>query len=196
MINEAIVLAGGMGTRLKEVVADIPKPMAEINGKPFLYYLNNYLIKNGITHIILSVGYKSDIIKKYFGTGNKSVKISYAIEETPLGTGGGIRCAMKYANNQHVFIVNGDTLFNIRLQELADLHQEKNAALTMALRRMKDGSRYGSVVTDHSNKIIAFHEKKDDIKNVLINGGTYLIDKHLFLTKNFPEKFSMLSFMK
>lgn len=190
MFNEAIVLAGGMGTRLKEVVADIPKPMAEINGKPFLNYLINYLAKNGITHIILSVGYKADLIRKYFRTGNKSVKISYAIEETPLGTGGGIFLAMKQAANEHIFVVNGDTLFNIKLQEMAHFHQLKNAALTVALRRIKDGSRYGSVITDHSNKIIAFNEKKEGVENVIINGGTYLIDKQQFLRKDFPEKFS------
>ncbi len=190
MINEAIVLAGGMGTRLKEVVADIPKPMADINGKPFLQYLINYLSKNDIKHVILSIGYKSELIKEYFGNGNKSVKISYAIEETPLGTGGGILLAMKQTTTRHIFIVNGDTLFNVKLQELAHFHQQKSAALSVALRRMKDGSRYGSVITNRSNKIIAFNEKKEGTENVLINGGTYLIDKQLFLNNNFPNKFS------
>ena len=190
MSNEAIVLAGGMGTRLKEVVADLPKPMASINGKPFLEYLINYLAKNGITHVILSVGYKSELIKNHFGNQFNSVNISYATEETPLGTGGGILLALQQAKTNHVFIVNGDTLFNINLQKLANAHHQKNAVLSVALRRMDDGSRYGSVVIDEKDRIKAFKEKNAEAKNVLINGGTYLIEKSHFLETKFPDKFS------
>lgn len=190
MSNEAIVLAGGMGTRLQKVVADLPKPMANINGKPFLEYLINYLAKNDVTHVILSVGYKSKLIINHFGHRFNSVKISYATEETPLGTGGGIRLALQQAKTNHVFIVNGDTLFNIKLQKLAQYHHQKKAALSVALRRMEDGSRYGSVVTDENYRINAFKEKNADAQNVLINGGTYLIDKSLFLKIKFPDKFS------
>jgi len=190
MSNEAIVLAGGMGTRLKKVVSDLPKPMASINGKPFLEYLINYLAKNEINHIILSVGYKSELIKDYFGNRFNTVKISYATEQSPLGTGGGIRLALQQAKSNHVFIVNGDTLFNIKLQKLAQYHQQKNAILSVALRRMEDGSRYGSVVIDENNRIKAFTEKNAYVQNVLINGGTYFIDKPLFLKTKFPDKFS------
>ena len=99
MCNEAIILAGGLGTRLSEVISEIPKPMADINGKPFLEYLLNYLKKNGITHVIFSVGYKSEVIKTHFGSRYKSIKISYAIEKFPLGTGGGICLAIQKAKN-------------------------------------------------------------------------------------------------
>ncbi len=190
MSSEAIILAGGKGTRLKEVVADLPKPMASINEKPFLEYLINYLEQNGIKHIILSVGYKAEVIQNYFGTNFNSIKISYAVENEPLGTGGGIYLAMQQAKEEQVFIVNGDTLFNIELQKLAQLHQQKTAALSIALRKVTDGSRYGSVVIDEKNKIKAFREKNENAKNVLINGGTYLIDKDLFLNINFPKIFS------
>ncbi len=190
MSSEAIILAGGKGTRLKEVVADLPKPMASINEKPFLEYLINYLEQNGIKHIILSVGYKAEVIQNYFGTNFNSIKISYAVENEPLGTGGGIYLAMQQAKEEQVFIVNGDTLFNIELQKLAQLHQQKTAALSIALRKVTDASRYGSVVIDEKNKIKAFREKNENAKNVLINGGTYLIDKDLFLNINFPKIFS------
>lgn len=190
MSNEAIVLAGGIGTRLKKVVSDLPKPMASINGKPFLEYLINYLARNEITHVILSVGYKSEHIKNHFENEFKSVNISYASEEIPLGTGGGIRLALQQAKTNHVFIVNGDTLFNIDLQKLADAHHKKNAALSVALRKMVDGSRYGSVIIDENNRIKAFKEKNAEAKNVLINGGTYLIEKSHFLETKFPDKFS------
>lgn len=190
MSNEAIILAGGKGTRLRKVVSDIPKPMANINGKPFLEYLFHYLSKNGITHIILSVGYKAELIRGYFGPEFNSVKISYANEETPLGTGGGILLAMQQAKSEDVFIINGDTLFNINLQKLAQHHYKKNAALSVALRKMEDGSRYGSVVIDEKNRIKAFREKNANAGNVLINGGTYLIDRTLFLKTKFPDKFS------
>ena len=190
MSSEAIVLAGGIGTRLKKVVSDLPKPMASINGKPFLEYLINYLAKNEISHVILSVGYKSEHIKNHFVNEFKSVKISYATEEIPLGTGGGIRLALQQAKTNNVFIVNGDTLFNIDLQKLANAHHSKNAALSVALRKMVDGSRYGSVIIDENNRIKAFKEKNAEAKNVLINGGTYLIEKSHFLDTKFPDKFS------
>lgn len=190
MINEAIVLAGGMGTRLKEMVDDVPKPMANINGKPFLEYLVNYLGENGVTHIVLSVGYKAELVKNYFGTEFNSIKISYATEEIPLGTGGGILLAMRKTKTRHVFILNGDSLFNIKLQELVHFHQQKNAAFSVALKRMEDGSRYGSVIIDEKNKITAFKEKSHSSKNVLINGGTYILDRQLFLSNKFPDQFS------
>ena len=190
MCNEAIILAGGLGTRLSGVISEIPKPMADVNGKPFLEYLLNYLERNGITHVILSVGYKSEIIKTHFGSRYKSIKISYATEKFPLGTGGGICLAIQKAKNNNIFIINGDTLFNISLNKLARYHKQKNAELSVALRKIKDGSRYGSVLINENNKITAFKEKSESKKNVLINGGIYLINKKQFRRRKFPERFS------
>jgi D-glycero-alpha-D-manno-heptose 1-phosphate guanylyltransferase len=190
MYNEAIVLAGGMGTRLSKVINDVPKPMAGINGKPFLEFLLSYLVNNGISHIILSVGYKSEIIKEHFGLSFKGAVISYACETSPLGTGGGIKLALEKTKGKQVYVLNGDTLFNIDLKILAQSHSTTNAKLTIALRIMEDGARFGSVEVDKLHQITAFHEKNENAKSVLINGGIYLIDKTWMLNKTFPDKFS------
>jgi len=190
MCNEAIVLAGGAGTRLKEVVADKPKPMALINNKPFLEYLLNYLAKNGIVHVILSVGFKAEQIQNYFGNKYRNLKISYATEDQPLGTGGGIRLALQNAKTENIFIVNGDTLFNVNLQKISDFHKKNKSDLTIALNEVKDGSRYGSILIDNTHKIVNFEEKKETKQEAMINGGTYLLSKRSFLNINFPEKFS------
>lgn len=190
MYKEAIILAGGIGTRLKEVVPDSPKPMALINGKPFLEYLLKYLSKNGITHVILSVGFKAEQIQNYFKNKFNNLEIIYSVEKQPLGTGGGIRLALQKAKTENVFIVNGDTLFNIDLQKITDFHKKNNSDLSIALNKIDDSSRYGTILIDDNNKIIRFKEKNEKKISALINGGTYLISKTQFLKLNLPEKFS------
>ena len=128
---EAIVLAGGFGTRLKEVVSDVPKPMAPVNGKPFLEYLIKDLGEKGIRHIILAVGYKKKIIKEYFKNRYESIEITYSEELTPLGTGGAIKKALKLAKEEDVFIVNGDTFFDIDLKRMKEFHTENKSILTV-----------------------------------------------------------------
>ena len=111
--REAIVLAGGRGTRLQPLVNDRPKPMAEINGRPFLAWLLDDLITKGITRIILSVGYRHEMIRNWFGERYRGCELCYAVEETPLGTGGGLRKALELARSEVVFVVNGDTWFPV-----------------------------------------------------------------------------------
>ena len=190
MENEAIILAGGFGTRLKGIIDDKPKPMAPVNGRPFLEYLLYYLDNQGITHAILSVGYKSETISGYFGNKFKSILIDYAHETEPLGTGGGILNALNYSKSSSIYILNGDTLFNIDLKKLYNIHQSRRSELTIALRKMEDGSRYGSVEIDDENRIKAFTEKKEGLTNILINGGVYLLNKATFLEQSFPARFS------
>ena len=112
---EAIVLAGGLGTRLRSVVSELPKPMAPVGDKPFLEYILKYLKKNGIDKVVLSVGYKWETIKEYFGDSFEDIELVYSIENEPLGTGGAIKQAMEYVSDVNVFIVNGDTFFDIDL---------------------------------------------------------------------------------
>jgi len=172
---EALILAGGFGTRLKHIVSDVPKPMAPVNGHPFLEYIFNYLIDNGIRHIVLAIGYKGDIIKSYFGDSYKGISITYSIEDTPLGTGGAIKKALNYCNNDNVFIINGDTYYNVDLNLMKEFHNTKKSNLTVAVKTMYDFDRYGSVITKN-DMIIEFKEKKK-IASGKINGGTYLIKK-------------------
>ena len=116
-IKEAIILAGGKGTRLKSLVADIPKPLAPINNIPFLTILIRYLKTQGIQRVILSVGYKWELIKNEYGNKFEDIDIYYSIEETPLGTGGGIAKALKMANSKNVLILNGDSFCKIDIED-------------------------------------------------------------------------------
>ncbi|WP_307993425.1 nucleotidyltransferase family protein [uncultured Clostridium sp.] len=180
---EAIVLAGGFGTRLKEVVSDVPKPMAPVNGKPFLEYLIKDLGEKGIRHIILAVGYKKEIIKEYFKNRYENIEITYSEELTPLGTGGAIKKALKLAKEADIFIVNGDTFFDVDLKRMKEFHTEKKSTLTVAVKEMENFDRYGSLVIKE-NRIMEFEEKKKKDKGK-INGGIYLIDKEKFI---FPKE--------
>lgn len=184
---EAIVLAGGFGTRLKEVVSDVPKPMAPVNGKPFLEYLIKDLGEKGIRHIILAVGYKKEIIKEYFKNRYENIEITYSEELTPLGTGGAIKKALKLAKEADIFIVNGDTFFDVDLKRMKEFHTENKSTLTVAVKEMENFDRYGSLVIKEK-KIIEFEEKKKKNKGK-INGGIYLIKKDL-LNRIEKEKFS------
>ncbi len=186
---EAIVLAGGLGTRLKKLVSDVPKPMAPVGGKPFLSYILRWLNQNGITHVIFSVGYKWETIQKVYGEEYLSMRLSYSVEKSPLGTGGAIALAMKKVKENEVFIINGDTFFNINLKEFRDLHIKKNREVSLALKPMENFDRYGKVELDNGNRIIKFLEKQPTPKG-LINAGIYLVDKNS--NRFFPptEKFS------
>jgi len=179
MIQEAIILAGGLGTRLRKVVKDVPKPMADINGKPFLWYLLNYLNNQGIEKVILSVGYKYEIIKSYFGDKFKNLKIIYSIEKELLGTGGAIKKALSLVEGDEAFVLNGDTFFDIDLNNFYNLHKNKKSILSIALKYMCNFSRYGRVLINENNKIIAFEEKKF-YKEGYINGGIYILKKDIF----------------
>ncbi|WP_230410038.1 sugar phosphate nucleotidyltransferase [Candidatus Kuenenia stuttgartensis] len=172
---EAIILAGGYGTRLQSVIKDIPKPMADINGRPFLSYLMDYLLCQNIRKILLSVGYKHEIIKNYFGLRYKNLDIEYVIEDKPLGTGGAIKEALKWVEGDDVVVLNGDTFFYLELKKLIEFHLAQDAILTIAVKLMHNFDRYGTVVLKEG-KIINFEEKTFKAAGY-INGGVYVIKK-------------------
>jgi len=188
---EAIILAGGFGRRLKNLVNDVPKSMASVNGKPFLEYLLNFLSGQGIQKAILSVGYMNTTIQSHFKNYYKSILITYAIEEEPLGTGGGMLNALKNVEGSRAVVLNGDSMFRIDLHALQNLHEVNNADITLALRYLEDTSRYGSVHIDQAKQIVGFTEKQPDSGPGYINGGIYLINKEFFVANQFPEKFSV-----
>jgi len=191
MIRQAIVLAGGFGTRLQTVVQDLPKPMALINNRPFLDYQLSYLKSFGIKHIIFSVGYKYEHIVGFFGRQYNGMRIEYAVEKEPLGTGGGIKNAFQWVNSGAALVVNGDTLFEVNLKDFYNKHQQSAAILSLALRNINDVSRYGIVETDTKHRIIGFAEKGAKTGQGQINGGVYLIEKRFFENHHFESKFSM-----
>lgn len=189
MTNEAIILAGGFGTRLASVV-DVPKPMAPINDIPFLEYILNYLAKHHVTKIHLAVGYKHQVILDYFGKQYKSCELNYVVEDTPLGTGGAIKKALAEVESDKVFIINGDTLFDVDLAQMEEEFNSNHAAVSLALKPMQNFDRYGVVEIDSSNKILAFKEKQY-CENGAINGGIYLLKSNVFEGLDFPEQFSL-----
>ena len=188
---EAIILAGGLGTRLQKVVNDKPKSMALINDKPFLEYLLNFLTGQDIRKVILSIGYKREMILNYFKDRYKHLPIFYAIEEEPLGTGGGIVNAMEQVEEECAFVLNGDSMFRIDMHAMLQFHLKIKADLTMALRYLDDTSRFGTVKIDQTKKVTGFNEKKQDACPGYINGGVYLINKGFLLSGSFGKQFSI-----
>ena len=190
MKKEAIILAGGFGTRLQGVVKDLPKPMAPVNGRPFLTYILDYLIDYEYEKVVLSVGYLHEKIVDYFGRNYKTLEIDYAVEEEPLGTGGGILFAMSKCSTDNVLVINGDTMFKVDLTAFGRFHQEKKGLLSIVLREVEDVSRYGSVSVDDNGIITLFAEKQASSGKGFINGGVYLINKKLFEKYPQRQKFS------
>jgi len=188
---EAIILAGGFGIRLRPAISDLPKSMARINNRPFLEYLLDRLIQYGAGHAILSVGYMHEHISTHFGRAYKNLKISYAIEEQPLGTGGGLRLAMEQAKSDNVLVLNGDTLFMIDLYVFNDFHLHQKSLFSIALKQVNDTGRYGAVSINEKGRIAGFSEKQSSGEPGYINAGVYLISKKYFLNFSLPEVFSL-----
>ena len=180
---EAIILAGGLGTRLRSVVSEVPKCMAPVGGNPFLQYQLEWLSRFDISHVVLSVGYLKEVIEEFVASREWPFKVSYAVEKEPLGTGGGIRLALSRCKGKKVFVLNGDTFFNVDLNALTF-----TAPVTLALKPMRDFDRYGAVDWD-GDLVEAFHEKAHCAEG-LINGGVYAIDRTTLDMSLFPKKFS------
>lgn len=189
MIKEAIILAGGLGTRLKETVPDLPKCMAPVAGRPFLFYVINYLRSQGIEKFIFATGYMHEIIEEYLNTQFPTLNFECSVEKEPLGTGGAILLACTKVNEENVLITNADTLFKINIDELATMHHENAADATLALKPMTNFDRYGIVETDENNRISKFREKQF-CEQGNINGGTYILNVMSFIENSWPPVFS------
>ncbi len=183
MLKEAIILAGGFGTRLQAVVSDVPKPMAPINNEPFLNYVFDYLLHYKIEHVVLSTGYLADKISDYYKNEYRGIKISYTKEETPLGTGGGIRLAMTKCYTSDVLVLNGDSFFDVNITDHFNNHISKQADCSLALRKVFNASRYGTILLGIGNAIETFKEKDNIEQTGLINGGVYILNRKLYLSK-------------
>lgn len=170
---EAIILAGGFGTRLRESVPNLPKPMAPIGERPFLEILLESLASKGFDRIVLSLGYMADKVLTHFGSSYAGMEIDYVIEYSPLGTGGAVRLALTKCKADKVFIFNGDTFLDIETYGLSSL-QDSSAPWIVA-REIKDTSRYGCLVVE-DDRLLGFTEK-ESVGPGLINAGCYLLDK-------------------
>ena len=187
--REGLILAGGLGTRLRSVVSDLPKCMAPVAGRPFLFYVINYLRSQGVEKFIFSLGYKHEIIQEYLNDQFSTLQYECSIEEEPLGTGGAIQLACQKTTEKNVIVANGDTLFKINGKELFSFHSEQEADCTLALKPMRHFDRYGVVELNENNTVKDFKEKQF-YETGLINGGLYVLNTSNFLAKKFPAKFS------
>lgn len=189
LIREAVILAGGLGTRLRDTVPDLPKCMAPVAGHPFLFYVIRYLRSAGITRFVFSLGYKHEAVEAFLQDELANLDYACVIENQPLMTGGALKLALGATRADQVLVLNGDTMFKADLHALGDLHQSVQAECTLALKPMHHFDRYGAVVTAEDGRILAFSEKKHvDAGN--INAGVYVLDKKRFLAMLWPEVFS------
>jgi len=176
-IRTAIVLAGGLGTRLRSEIGEFPKPLAPIDKEPFLTYVFKYLQKNGVNSVVLSVGYKWELIQAKYGNQWEDIQIQYAVEDKRLGTGGAIKLAMTYIDSDDFYVLNGDTLFDVNLLTLETFHFKHKAQCSLALKELLKVDRYGCVELSDT-KITAFQEKEYRDKTI-INGGVYCLNKSI-----------------
>jgi D-glycero-alpha-D-manno-heptose 1-phosphate guanylyltransferase len=188
---EAIILAGGFGTRLQSRLNGIPKPMVQVAGRPFLEILVDRLVDAGFDRVILSVGHLAKVIQDHFGGAWRGVAVDYVVEEEPLGTGGAIRKAMERISASSAFVFNGDTWLDVDAGAMAALHQQSQASITLALSRVADMARYGGVELS-DGKVVSFIEKGREGPG-WINGGVYILSSDFQWPSNLPARFSFES---
>jgi D-glycero-alpha-D-manno-heptose 1-phosphate guanylyltransferase len=186
---KAIVLAGGLGTRLARVTGEIPKPMAPIGSRPFLEYLLDYLIEQGSEAAVLAVSYKWEAIREHFGFVYRGMPLKYSVEDVPLGTGGAIQQALEFLPDDEVVVLNGDTLFRVDLERLANTHRNGMARLSIALKQVADCGRFGRIEVSTDGVITKFLEKSTAGPG-WINGGIYMLNRRLFSDFPMAARFS------
>lgn len=176
---EAILLAGGLGTRLRSVVKDRPKPMADVEGKPFLLYLVEKLKARGVTRAVMAVGYKGEMIRDFFGDGSAfGLEIDYAWEKELLGTAGAIRNAAALTADERVLVLNADTYYEMPYDALTAMAERERLDMALVLRAVEDVSRYGEAVLTEG-RLTAFDEKTGEARPGTINGGVYCLSRNL-----------------
>jgi NDP-sugar pyrophosphorylase family protein len=173
----AVILAGGMGTRLREVVADKPKVLAEVNGRPFISYLLDQLADAGVGRVVLCTGYMAGLVSTALGSCYRGMELRYSEETTPLGTGGAVRLALPLISNSPVFVMNGDSYCDLDLLSFINQHTAAAARASLALANVSDISRYGAVERATDNAVTWFAEKGGRQGEGLINAGIYLLEQ-------------------
>ena len=195
MVTEAIVLAGGLGTRLRGAVGELPKPMAPIAGQPFLTYLLRLLELNGVRRAILAVGHRQEAIRRFFGPRYGCIDIRYSPEDEPLGTGGALRLALQQVKDSFAFVLNGDTFLRLDFQQMAAMAQgQPDVQLVVALHRLSDVCRYGAAQIA-GGRVQAFLAHGTPGPG-LINAGSYLVSRKIFDGYRLPRKFSWERFLE
>lgn len=187
---EAIVLAGGFGTRLRQVVPDLPKPMAPVCGKPFLALLLTALASKGFSRVVLSLGFMAEKISEHFGASFAGLEIDYVVESSPLGTGGAVRLALERCRQNHVFVFNGDTFVDLEVPDL-ERHWQHNGRAIIVGRNVPDTARFGRLLVA-DGRVTGFAEKGETGPG-LINAGCYVFRRDQLNAWPFATAFSLES---
>lgn len=182
----AAILAGGLGTRLQEVVSGRPKVLAEVRGRPFLSYLLDQLAAAGIRDVVLCTGYRGEQVQDRFGLAYGSLRIAYSEEQVPLGTAGALRLALPLLKSETILVMNGDSFCNLSLSAFWHWHHQRNAQASLVLVRTADAGRFGRVQVDAEGKVTGFEEKSAGGIPGWINAGVYLLAVSRIQT--IPEK--------
>lgn len=185
---DVVILCGGKGTRLREVVDDRPKPLASINEKPFLDILIRQFMRAGHRRFILCSGFKGDMIQEYFNTADLPVDICYSHEQTPLGTGGAVKNAESLIRGDSFLVTNGDSCCRADLGAFCESHQRRQALMSIVLARSDDPEEYGSVQVNDDGQIVRFAEKEGFSKRAHVSAGIYLFDRKVL--RYIPEGIS------
>jgi D-glycero-alpha-D-manno-heptose 1-phosphate guanylyltransferase len=185
---QAVILAGGLGTRLRPMVSDVPKPLALLGGRPFLDYVLALLERQGVTEAVIATGHLSEKIEAAIGARRGGVRVRYAVEREPLGTGGALRNALREIDEFPALALNGDTYVAFDLADMLAAHRRARAGLTVAVRAVSDASRYGKVVVENGH--ICGFESGGGARPGMMNCGVYLFDRNLLDDAGLPEKFS------
>lgn len=178
----AAVLAGGLGTRLRSVVSDLPKSLAPVNGQPYLAYLLDRLGRAGLDHVVLCVGYMAEKVRATFGDVYGGMRLSYSVEPRPLDTGGALRRALPLLDSRDVLVMNGDSFFESSLGDFAIWHFAHRSTASLLLAQVPDASRYGTVQVDGDGRVLAFREKTRPEAPGWINAGIYLLNREVLAT--------------
>ena len=181
-----VILAGGLGTRLRKVVSDRPKVMAEINGKPFLYYLLDQLVDASIEKIVISTGYMGHLIEETVGSSYKRLQVNYSPEEIPLGTAGALKLAGQAVDTEKCLVMNGDSYMKFDPLLLLMNHKKSDASITIVIKKVEVSSRYGVIDMNPEHEIVQFIEKGSAGGSGHMNAGVYLVE--MGILEKIPDK--------
>jgi len=181
----AVILAGGVGSRLRPAVSDRPKVLAEVNGRPYLEHLFDQLLGTGIDHTVICTGHLAQMVQEACGPNYRSMKLSYSQEFTPMGTGGALRLARPFIMSNTVLVMNGDSYCTANLKTFQESHDDQGISASILLTEVEDTSRYGRVHFNDQSRVIRFDEKGTHSGHGWINAGIYFFE--LGLLESIPE---------
>lgn len=187
MVREAVILAGGFGTRLRSVVRSVPKPLAPVAGRPFLHWLLGGLVHQGIERAVLATGYRADLVQQSLGGRHAGIDLTYSPEAVPLGTGGALWAALGHCRGERVLVLNGDTWLGLNVTAMAE--EAPDADIVLAVREVADRARYGGVRTD-GNRLLGLEEKLLAGPG-LVNAGVYIVRADLPRRRPMPAAFGL-----